>query len=133
MFFILLCITALSSLNVYATSENTTYRPWGYYTILSQTPDYKIKEIGVNPHKRLSLQRHKHRAEHWIILEGKGLVTLNGEHINVVKGSMVHVRHHDIHRIENTGDTLLVFIEVQTGSYFGEDDIERLEDDFGRV
>src|SRR5579872_4537347 len=101
------------------TSSNTDYRPWGYYTILADSTDCKIKRLVVYPHKRLSLQRHKFRAEHWIILQGEGLVTLNNQQIKIKQGSTIHVKPLDIHRVENTGDVTLEFIEVQTGTYFG--------------
>lgn len=118
---------------VFCLFSTTEHRPWGYYTILADSPTYKIKKLVVYSHKRLSLQRHKFRSEHWTILQGQGLVTLNKEQIKVAKDSTVHIKPLDIHRIENIGENALEFIEVQTGTYFGEDDIERLEDDFGRV
>lgn len=109
------------------------YRPWGSYEIISESQQYKIKKLVVLPHKRLSLQRHKFREEFWIIIQGDGLVTLNDKQFKIAKGSTVHVKLTDIHRIENIGDINLEFIEVQTGTYFGEDDIERLSDDYGRL
>jgi len=115
------------------TNLRTEERPWGSYEILHEHEDYKIKRIVVKPGQRLSLQRHTKRAEHWIIIQGSGIATLNDERIPVTKGSTIHVQLHDIHRIENTGDQELVFVEVQTGTYFGEDDIERLQDDYGRI
>ncbi|MCU0822517.1 MAG: phosphomannose isomerase type II C-terminal cupin domain [Spirochaetes bacterium] len=108
------------------------YRPWGFYEILSVCDDHKVKRITVYPGKRCSLQRHKKRSEHWYILKGEGCVVLKNEKINVDKGKTVDIDFYDIHRIENTGKDELVLIEVQCGEYFGEDDIERLEDDFGR-
>ena len=108
-------------------------RPWGSYEILHEHADYKIKRIVVKPGKRLSLQRHQQREEHWIVIEGSGIATLNDKTISVSKGSTIHVKLRDIHRIENTGECELVFVEVQTGTYFGEDDIERLADDYGRA
>lgn len=108
-------------------------RPWGHYEIISEDHQYKVKKIVVNPQKRLSLQRHKYRAEYWIIISGTGLVTHNDKQIQVEKGSNIIIKEGDVHRVENIGDVDLIFIEVQTGSYFGEDDIERLSDDYGRV
>ena len=109
-------------------------RPWGSFTVLyDEWSTYKIKEIVVNPGKRLSLQRHRRRAEHWTIIEGSGLVTINNSSVSVMPNSTVHIPIRSIHRIENTSDDVLRFIEIQTGVYFGEDDIERLADDFGRV
>jgi len=108
-------------------------RPWGFYEVLSDEPDHKVKRITVYPDKRLSLQRHKRRAEHWYVIQGEGQVTLDSDRIEVSPGRSVDIPLHSAHRIENTGRINLVFIEVQTGDYFGEDDIERLEDDFGRA
>jgi mannose-6-phosphate isomerase len=109
------------------------HRPWGYYTVLSDEPDHKVKRIVVYPEKRLSLQRHKHRAEHWVIVKGEALVTLDAENFRLTKGMSIDIPVNTAHRIKNTGSEDLAFIEIQQGSYFGEDDIERLEDDFGRA
>lgn len=111
----------------------TEHRPWGYFVILDEQENYKLKRLVVYPGKRLSLQRHKHRSEFWTIIEGTGIVTLNDEKIVVHAGSTIHIKQTDIHRVENNGTENLVFVEIQTGSYFGEDDIERLADDFGRT
>ena len=109
-------------------------RPWGHYTVLQDAADHKVKTITVAPGKRLSYQRHRHRAEHWFVVRGVGLVTLDGKEIAVGAGSTIDVPIGAAHRIENTGSsTDLVFIEVQHGRSFAEEDIERLEDDFGRV
>jgi mannose-6-phosphate isomerase len=107
-------------------------RPWGRYEVLQESVNYKVKSIHVNPGKRLSYQRHQKRAEHWFITEGNGEVNLEGKIIQVGPGSTVDIATNQLHRISNTGIVELIFIEVQTGSYFGEDDIERVEDDFGR-
>lgn len=109
------------------------HRPWGYYQVLADEPDHKVKRIIVYPGKRLSLQRHHHRAEHWYILSGTALVTRNDEHLHLVSGQSVDLPRGALHRVMNPGEEDLAFIEVQTGDYFGEDDIERIEDDFGRV
>jgi mannose-6-phosphate isomerase len=108
-------------------------RPWGYYEVLSDGPDHKVKRIVVYPGKRLSLQRHRLRAEHWYIIRGTGIITLNGQEIKVKPGQAVDITPFASHRIQNPDSQDLVFIEIQTGSYFGEDDIERIEDDFGRI
>lgn len=108
-------------------------RPWGHYTVLEDAADHKVKTITVSPAKRLSYQRHQHRAEHWFIVKGVGLVTLEGEQIAVAAGSTIEVPMRAAHRIENTGESDLVFIEVQHGRSFDESDIVRLEDDFGRL
>jgi mannose-6-phosphate isomerase len=109
-------------------------RPWGSFTILDEAENYKVKRIEVLPGKRLSYQRHGKRAEHWFVVQGTAKVTLNGTQILVEAGRSVDIAVGTAHRVENPLDAeTLVFIETQTGTYFGEDDIERLEDDFGRV
>jgi mannose-6-phosphate isomerase-like protein (cupin superfamily) len=122
----------LLTINMVTFANKIGHRPWGYYEVIQDTSTYKLKKLVINPKCRISLQRHQKREEHWIIVSGVGLVTLNDDKISVEPGSMVHVKLTDIHRIENTGEEDLVFIEVQRGTYFGEDDIERLEDDYGR-
>ena len=107
-------------------------RPWGRYEVLQDSPTYKVKSIHVNPGKRLSYQRHQKRAEHWFITAGSGEVTLDGNVTQVSAGSTIDIKINQLHRISNTGSDELIFIEVQTGTYFGEDDIERVEDDFSR-
>ncbi|MCK4389043.1 MAG: phosphomannose isomerase type II C-terminal cupin domain [Desulfobacterales bacterium] len=109
------------------------YRPWGYYQVLSDEPDHKVKRIVVYPGKRLSLQRHRRRAEHWYILNGEAIVTLDDKELHLKPGESVDIPRGAVHRVMNPGTEDMAFIEVQTGDYFGEDDIERLEDDFGRV
>ena len=107
-------------------------RPWGRYEVLQEGATYKVKSIHVLPGKRLSYQRHQKRSEHWYITDGNGEVTLDGKVQQVSRGSIIQVPQRSLHRISNTGSSELIFIEVQTGTYFGEDDIERVEDDFGR-
>ena len=108
-------------------------RPWGSFTVLDEGDNYKVKRIEVLPGKRLSYQRHFRRAEHWYVVRGTANVTLNGVQIIVKTGQTVDIGVRDAHRVANPDDTgKLIFIETQTGDYFGEDDIERLEDDFGR-
>jgi mannose-6-phosphate isomerase len=109
-------------------------RPWGSFTVLDELETYKVKRIEVLPGKRLSYQRHQKRAEHWFVVKGTAKVTLNGNDILVKSGEAIDIAVGMAHRVENphTSDPL-IFIETQTGSYFGEDDIERLDDDFGRV
>ena len=108
------------------------HRPWGYYRVLADEPDHKVKRIVVYGGKRLSLQRHQKRQEHWYLLSGEGLVTRGEEQIPLTAGQSVDIPQGALHRMENSGQEEVVFIEVQQGSYFGEDDIERIEDDFGR-
>ena len=107
-------------------------RPWGRYEVLQEADNYKVKSIHVYPGKRLSYQRHQKRSEHWYVTQGTGEVTLDGKLQAISAGSIIQVPQGMLHRISNTGSIELIFIEVQTGSYFGEDDIERVEDDFGR-
>ena len=107
-------------------------RPWGSYLVLSDETDHKVKRLVVHPGRRLSYQKHAKRAEHWFVVAGRGVVTLDGERHELGPGESIDIPVQAAHRIECTGDAPLVFIEVQRGEYFGEDDIERLEDDFGR-
>jgi len=115
------------------TEKSEDHRPWGYYQILSDEPDHKVKRIVVFPGKRLSLQKHHRRTEHWYILCGEAIVTRNDEQLHLRGGESVDIPKGAIHRVMNPGTEDMAFIEVQTGDYFGEDDIERLEDDFGRA
>jgi mannose-6-phosphate isomerase len=107
-------------------------RPWGRYEVLQEAPNHKVKCIWVSPGKRLSYQRHQKRAEHWFIVAGHGEVTIDGATKPIKPGDTVEFGIGVLHRISNTGSEEIVFVEVQTGGYFGEDDIERVEDDFGR-
>ena len=107
-------------------------RPWGRYDILGESDDFKTKVITVLPGQRLSYQKHAKRSEHWFVVSGSGTVTLDGVTTDLAAGSAVDVGVGVAHRITNTGQSDLVFIEVQHGESFGEDDIVRLEDDYGR-
>jgi mannose-6-phosphate isomerase len=108
-------------------------RPWGSYTVLDDAAGHKVKRIEVDPGRRLSYQRHARRAEHWFVVSGTALVTLDGTEHHLVAGDAIDIPRSSAHRIANPGDDGLVFVEVQHGDYFGEDDIERLDDDFGRA
>jgi mannose-6-phosphate isomerase-like protein (cupin superfamily) len=108
-------------------------RPWGTFTVLDEGNNFKVKRIEVLPGKRLSYQKHSQRAEHWVIVKGTAKVTLDDREIVVLTGQAIDVAVGTAHRVENPGADLLVFIEVQFGTYLGEDDIVRLEDDFGRA
>jgi mannose-6-phosphate isomerase len=109
-------------------------RPWGNYVVLDDdAPDHKVKRIVVHPGKRLSYQRHAKRSEHWFILSGRATVTLDGTVTELNPGDSIDIPLEGAHRMANEGDAEVVFIEVQHGTYFGEDDIVRLEDDYGRV
>jgi mannose-6-phosphate isomerase len=108
-------------------------RPWGNFTVLDDVQDdHKVKRIVVTPGKRLSYQVHARRAEHWHVVSGVATVVLDGETHELKPGESIDIAIGAAHRCENHGDEPVVFIEVQTGTYFGEDDIVRLEDDFGR-
>ena len=108
-------------------------RPWGSYTVLDDQPGHKVKRILVAPGKRLSYQRHGRRSEHWFVVAGRGTFVLDGAVHEVTAGEAIDIPAGAAHRIANPGTEDLVFIEVQHGAYFGEDDIVRLEDDYGRV
>jgi mannose-6-phosphate isomerase len=109
-------------------------RPWGSFTVLDdELFDHKVKRIVVAPGKRLSYQRHSQRAEHWFVVGGVATVILDGEEIELAEGQSIDIGLGQAHRCENRGTTPVVLIEVQHGTYFGEDDIVRLEDDFGRA
>ena len=108
-------------------------RPWGTFTVLDEGDGFKVKRIEVLPGKRLSYQKHAQRSEHWIVVQGTAKVTLDDEEINVPAGEAIDIGVGSAHRVENADAELLVFIEVQRGPYLGEDDIVRLQDDFGRA
>jgi mannose-6-phosphate isomerase len=108
-------------------------RPWGSYTVLDTGEGYQVKRIEVIPGKRLSYQKHAHRSEHWVMVQGQATVTLDGQDQQLTEGQTVDVAVGAAHRIANPGQRRLIFIEVQRGDYLGEDDIVRLEDDFGRA
>ena len=113
-------------------SDDESVRPWGSYEVLGDDADFKVKTITVQPGKRISYQTHERRSEHWFVVRGEGFVTLDGEEIPVRRGVAVDIPVTTPHRVTNTGADELVFVEVQHGDYFGEDDIVRLDDDFGR-
>ncbi|MBU1741728.1 MAG: phosphomannose isomerase type II C-terminal cupin domain [Proteobacteria bacterium] len=111
----------------------TDYRPWGHYSVLADEPDHKVKRIVVYPGRRFSLQRHLKRDEHWYVVSGTGAATLDKDEVSLGPGRALDVPRRTVHRLRNTGPGDLVFIEIQIGDYFGEDDIERVEDDYGRA
>lgn len=108
-------------------------RPWGTYTVLDDSPTYKVKQITVAPGKRLSYQSHEYRAEHWFVVHGTATVTLDGDVVVVPSGTSIDIPRGAKHRCANEGSEPLVFIEVQHGDSFAEDDIVRYDDDFGRA
>ncbi|WP_169764397.1 mannose-1-phosphate guanylyltransferase/mannose-6-phosphate isomerase [Campylobacter mucosalis] len=113
-------------------SHDTTYRPWGSYTILESGLGYKIKRIVVKPGKRLSLQKHFHRNEHWIVVSGTASVTIGENTFLLRENESTYIKMGEIHRLANEGRIPVVLIEAQVGEYTGEDDIVRIEDDFNR-
>ena len=134
--------SALSALQRDPGSDMTLYsegsydraeKPWGYFETLMETSTSKVKLLYVLPGERLSLQKHKHRSETWYVIHGSAKVTRDNEKFTMQTGDSVIIEKNQLHRLENLGDIPLQIIEVQTGSYFGEDDIIRIEDNYGRV
>jgi len=113
--------------------HRTVQRPWGAYTVLEEGPGYKVKRIEVVPGKRLSLQLHHQRSEHWVVITGTARVTRGEEVYDLQAGMSTGIPKETAHRLENPGVGLLEIIEIQNGPYLGEDDIVRLKDDFGRL
>ena len=112
--------------------QYTEQRPWGSFTVLVDEDNYKVKRLDVLAGKRLSLQLHQLRSEHWVIVTGLAKITIGNDVLKYSQGGHVFVPQKSKHCIENIGDTLLTTLEVQLGEYFGEDDIVRYEDDFER-
>jgi mannose-1-phosphate guanylyltransferase len=110
----------------------TSYRPWGGYTSVLNGDRFQVKRLFVLPGKKLSLQKHHHRSEHWICVKGTAEVTIGDKVQTVRENQSVYIPQGDVHRLSNPGRILLEMIEVQTGSYLGEDDIIRIVDEFGR-
>ncbi len=108
-------------------------RPWGSFTVLDEGSTYKVKRIEVLAQKRLSYQKHAQRAEHWMVVEGVASVVLDGREYTLSAGQTIDIPKGSAHRIGNPGNDKMVFIEIQRGAYLGEDDIERLQDDYGRL
>lgn len=113
--------------------SSTVRRPWGWFRTAYEAPGWKVKILHVRPGMRLSLQKHKWRQEHWVVAEGLVTVTVNDAVIKLGMGDSIDVALGAIHRIENKSTTPAMIVETQLGSYLGEDDIERYEDDFGRA
>ena len=112
--------------------HRTVYRPWGSYTVLEEQPRYQMKRITVNPGQKLSLQMHHHRYEHWVVVTGTARIT-NGDDVSLIyENQSAYIKAGALHRLENPGVIPLELIEVQIGSYLGEDDIVRFDDDYGR-
>ena len=109
------------------------HRPWGSYTVIQEGPGFKVKRIEVKPGGILSLQSHKYRSEHWIVVEGCASVTNGDQQLKLAANESTYIPMHYKHRLANLTETNLILIEVQCGTYLGEDDIERLEDVYGRL
>jgi mannose-6-phosphate isomerase len=109
-----------------------TLRPWGWYETISEVPGNKIKRIGVHPGQQLSLQKHHQRAEHWVVTAGIARVTLDDRQFDLKPGEYCDIAIGQVHRLANLTDGPVEIVEVQFGSYLGEDDIVRLQDDYGR-
>jgi mannose-1-phosphate guanylyltransferase len=112
---------------------NTVSRPWGSYTTLKEEPGYKVKRITVHSGQSLSLQYHHHRAEHWMVVQGQGVVQIADIEYPTIVGEYRYIPLGEKHRLTNNSEEELVLIEVQVGNYLGEDDIVRLQDNYGRA
>ena len=108
-------------------------RPWGWYDIIDESDRYKVKSIEVNPGEKLSLQKHHHRAEHWVVVEGTALTECDGKEKLLAENQSTYIPVGSVHRLSNPGKIQLRIIEVQSGPYLGEDDIVSLEDIYGRL
>jgi mannose-1-phosphate guanylyltransferase/mannose-6-phosphate isomerase len=115
-----------------ATTHKRAHRPWGHYESIDLGERFQVKRIVVNPGGKLSLQKHRHRAEHWVVVRGTAEVTINSDTRSVHENESIYIPIGSVHRLANQGKIPLELIEVQTGSYLGEDDIERLEDIYQR-
>jgi mannose-1-phosphate guanylyltransferase len=113
--------------------HRTAYRPWGGYASILAGERFQVKRLFVRPGKKLSLQKHHHRAEHWIVVTGTAEVTIDGQVTMLSENESIYLPLGCTHRLANPGKIQLELIEVQTGSYLGEDDIIRIEDEFGRA
>ena len=110
-----------------------TERPWGWYEAVSVAPGNKIKRIGVLPGRQISLQKHQHRAEHWVVVAGTATVTVDQQVLTLVVGEHVDIAVGQVHRLANLSTEPVEIVEVQLGAYLEEDDIVRLCDDYGRA
>ena len=110
-----------------------TLRPWGWYETVSEVAGNKIKRIGVNPGQQLSLQKHHQRAEHWVVTQGTARITLDDQVFDLAPGGHCDIAVGQVHRLANLTQGMVEIVEVQFGAYLGEDDIVRLQDDYGRV
>jgi mannose-6-phosphate isomerase-like protein (cupin superfamily) len=116
-----------------AVAHSRVYRPWGFYESLISGDRFQVKRIVVNPGQKLSLQKHFHRAEHWVVVNGSALVTCDDTEKLVRENESIYLPLGCVHRLENPGKIPLTLIEVQSGAYLGEDDIVRIDDTYGRA
>ncbi|MCG8433824.1 MAG: cupin domain-containing protein, partial [Gammaproteobacteria bacterium] len=116
-----------------ALDGNEVFRPWGSYEVLKGSNGFQVKRLCIKPGGRLSLQLHNHRAEHWVVVRGVAKVTLGEKEFNLHENESTYVPKETKHRLENDGEEPVEIIEIQTGSYLGEDDIVRFDDCYGRV
>lgn len=114
-------------------NQNLFERPWGTYFNALEEPGYKIKKIVVKPGARLSLQSHEKRSEHWVVVQGEALVTLDDKEVKMGRDQYIYIPVGGIHRLQNIGNDDLILVEVQLGNYLGEDDIKRYQDDYNRL
>ena len=113
-------------------NHRKVYRPWGYYDSIDSGVGFQVKRIFVKPYAKLSLQKHKKRDEHWVVIKGTALITCNDKVFSLKANKSTYIPRGSIHRLENSTNQTLEIIEIQTGDYFGEDDIIRLADDYSR-
>ena len=122
-------------MNPSSASENIdrTVRPWGWFETLSEVPGHKIKRIRVLPGQQISLQKHHQRAEHWVVVQGQAHILIGSRALDLGVGQHVDIAQGELHRLANLTQAPLEIVEVQFGTYLGEDDIERMSDDYGRT
>ena len=114
-------------------NKKTEPRPWGNFVSIAENEDFKVKIISIKPKQSISYQYHFKRSEHWIIVKGFGELTIDDETTLVKKNDQIFIPLKSKHKIKNSGKQDLIFVEVQTGEYFGEDDIVRISDEYGRA
>jgi len=121
-------------MNLFPESGNTREeRPWGFFENLMETQTSKVKLLCIFPDQKLSLQKHKYRSETWYVIQGKAKVTKGNERFTLLSGDSIVIQQNEEHRVENLSEKDLEIIEIQTGTYFGEDDIIRIKDSYGRA
>jgi mannose-1-phosphate guanylyltransferase len=126
-------VNNLKSLNRSETEHHRkVYRPWGYYDLIDIGNGFQAKRISMKPGAKLSLQKHLHRAEHWVVVQGSAIITCGKKTFKLTQNQSTYIPKGEVHRLENQEDTNLEIIEVQTGDYLSEDDIIRLDDQYER-